>query len=211
MSNSGSNEKKRNFSKSKQGKMNPKKPFEKVIQYDTEGSESENSIASPQVVRNISSTSTSSSSSSSSSSSASISTSDSPNYDNILLANLKGKEVLAGVDFCAVMSKKQGKGGSNLKGSELKKYIAWKEQKMVIAKLAFAGLNVSQMEEFLKSSKIHLTSSSAYNKVSSDLVANICNLLTNICFMENVDNGVLSDYFNRRVADIRNRRNYTAR
>ncbi len=202
MSNSGSGNK--DSIKRKQGKMNPKKPFAKVIQYDTEESGSESNAVSPEIHRSVSSSSTSSTF-------ASTSYSDSSNYDNILLANLKGKDILAGADFCAVMSKLQGKGGKNLKGSELKKYSTWKEQKMVIAKLAFAGANVSQMEEFIRSSKIHLTSSSAYNQVSCDIVASVCNLLVTKCFMENVDQGVFHDYFNRRVADIRNRRNYTAK
>ena len=77
---------------------------------------------------------------------------------------------------------------------------------MIIAKLALAGACLKEMEIFLTSSRIHLTSNNAYR--SSNIVADICKVLTDVCFMENVDNGVMSDYFNRRVADLRNRRNY---
>ena len=79
---------------------------------------------------------------------------------------------------------------------------------MIIAKLALAGACLKEMEIFLTSSRIHLTSNNAYQEISSNIVADICQVLTNVCFMENVGNGVMSDYFNRRVADLRNRRNY---
>ncbi len=72
---------------------------------------------------------------------------------------------------------------------------------MVIAKLAFGGACLKEMEIFLTSVRIHLTSNNAYQEVSSNIVADICKVLTDVCFMENVDNGVMSDYFNRRVAE----------
>ena len=184
--------------KSKQGKMDPKKPFDKISKYDSE-EESEQDAS--EIEDRAPSSSASSYSFRSSSSSV---------IDNILLANLKGKELLGGVDFCLVMCKKQGKGAKNLKGNELKKHLQWKEQKMIIAKLALAGANVAEMEPFIKSSKVHLTSSSAYNAISCGIIASICNLLSTVCFMENVDTGVFAEYFNRRFADLRNRRNYTA-
>ncbi len=34
--------------------------------------------------------------------------------------------------------------------------------------------------------------------------------LTNVCGMENVDHGVMAEYLNRRVADLRYRQNYEA-
>ena len=79
---------------------------------------------------------------------------------------------------------------------------------MIISKLALAGATLKEMEIFLTSVKIHLTANTLYQEVSSDIVASICKMLTEVCFMENVDHGVMSDYFNRRVADLRNRRNY---
>ncbi len=79
---------------------------------------------------------------------------------------------------------------------------------MVIAKLVFGEACLKEMEIFLTSVRIHLTSNNAYQEVSSNIVDNICKVLTDVCFMENDDNGVMSDYFNRRVADLRNRRNY---
>jgi hypothetical protein len=47
-----------------------------------------------------------------------------------------------------------------------------------------------------------------FQEVSSNIVADICKVLIDVCFMENVDNGVMSDYFICRVAHLRNRRNY---
>jgi hypothetical protein len=79
---------------------------------------------------------------------------------------------------------------------------------MIIAKLALSGACLKEMEIFLTSVRIHLTSNNDYQEVSSNIVADICKVLIDVCFMENVDNGVMSDYFNRRVADLRNRRNY---
>ena len=64
------------------------------------------------------------------------------------------------------------------------------------------------MENFLTSAKIHLGSNSNYVEVSADIVSEICDILSNVCFMDNVDHGVYTEYFNRRVADLRNRRNY---
>ena len=131
--------------KGKQGKMDPKKPFDKISKYDSE-EESEQDAS--EIEDRAPSSSASSYSFRSSSSSV---------IYNILLANLKGKDLLGGVDFCLVMCKKQGKGAKNLKGNELKKHLQWKEQKMIIAKLALAGANVAEMEPFIKSSKVHLT------------------------------------------------------
>ena len=79
---------------------------------------------------------------------------------------------------------------------------------MIIAKLALSGACLKEMEIFLTSVRIHLTANNSYQEISSNIVADICKVLTDVCFMENVDNGVMSDYFNRRVADLRNRRNF---
>lgn len=196
----GSGEKKRN-NKGKQGKMNPKKPFAKVTNYETEESESDSSVV------YVSPSTTQSQESSIKTTSSTLEAT----IFNILLSKLKGKDCLMGVDFCEVMSIDQGKGSKALKGNELKKHLAWKEQKMRISKLVLAGAKLQEMEVFLESSNVHLTSSAQYNEVSCNISACICSMLTNLCSMENVDNGILHDYFNRRFADIRNRRNYNNR
>ena len=51
---------------------------------------------------------------------------------NIFKAILKNKGVLSGVDFCAVMSKSQGKGAKELKGVDLKRHLNWKEQVHIV-------------------------------------------------------------------------------
>jgi hypothetical protein len=186
------------YSHKKQGKMNPKEPFSKIVLYETE-SEYEDDAGSV------------------------VSTSDpdvsfidtsigiGSTAENVFLACLKNKQILNGVDFVAVMAKSQGKGSKSLKGNDLKRFLTWKECKMIISKLSYSGANLEAMKIFLTSVKIHLSAKSNYVEISSDIVASICKILTNVCFMENVDNGIMSEYFNRRVADLRNRRNYEAK
>ena len=181
--------------KSKQGKMDPQQPFAKIETYDTDESDISSNdgeemisshAASIPCVSSIGSTSR-----------------------NALLSSLKNKRCLVGVDFIGLMAKKQEKGGSKtLKGSDLKRHVIWKEQMMVISKLCHAGANLSQLDLFLTADKIHLGTNGNYREVAADIVAEICVILTNVCFMENVEHGVFSDYFNKRFADIRNRRNY---
>ena len=182
---SKSNEK---FCHKRQGKMNPRDPFSKITVYESD-SESE------AVLSEVSDTEQGMAGNSQ----GSI---NNTNY-NILLTCLKNKAVLAGVDFIWVMSKLQGKGAKSLKGSELKRHLSWKECKMIISKMSLGGACLKPMEPFLKSSKFHLTSNILYVEISSDIVSEICKILTNVCGMENVDNAVMAEYFNRRVADLR--------
>ena len=95
-----------------------------------------------------------------------------------------------------------------MKGSELKRHLTWKEIKLIMSKLCLTGANFKEMEILLTSVKIHLTGNHSYQEISSDIVAKICTILENVCFMDNVDHGVMSEYFDRGVADLRNRRNY---
>ena len=176
--------------------MNPREPFSKITVYETD-SESEGNVS------QVSEVDTPVAVSSSNSSLGSTA-------KNVLLVSLKNKAILSGVDFIWVMAKLQGKGASSLKGSELKRHLSWKECKMSISKLALAGATLKQLDVFLTSVSIHLTSNSSYVEISSDIVSEICKILTN-CGMENVDHGVMFDYFNRRFADLRNRRNYEAK
>lgn len=181
--------------KSKQGKMDPQQPFAKIENYDTD--ESNNSSNEAESITNSQSTTL-----------PGVSLIASTTH-NTLLGVLKNKRCLAGVDFIGLMAKKQGKGGGkHLKGNELKRYLSWKSQMMVISKLTHAGSSLSQMDVFLTSEKIHLGTNGNYKEVSADIVAEICDILQKDCSMENVEHGVLSDYFNKRFADIRNRRNY---
>lgn len=186
-----------NKKKSKQGKLNPKKPFEKVSTYesDNETPDDASSDGSPFSVVAVEQ--------------HGLPTSNPMSYaDNLFLAKLKNKAILAGVDFCQVMAKNQGVGSKNLKGNDLKRHLAWKECKMIISKLALVGTTLKCMEEFLNSATVHLTNSPEFNDHSAHIVARICNILEQNCHMENVDNSVLSCYFNKRFADIRNRKNY---
>jgi hypothetical protein len=66
---------------------------------------------------------------------------------------------------------------------------------MIIAKLELAGACLKEMEIFLTSVRIHLTGNNVYQKIFSNIVADICKVLTDVCFMENIDNGVMSDYY----------------
>jgi hypothetical protein len=185
------------YSHKKQGKMNPKDPFSKITIYASESDLEEELSEVSDTEQALAGNSQGS-------------TSINNTYYNVLLTCLKNKAVLAGVDFIWVMSKLQGKGAKNLKGSELKRHLSWKECKMIISKLSLGGACLKPMEPFLRSSKIHLTSNIEYVEISSDIVSEICKILTNVCGMENVDHGVMAEYFNRRVADLRNRRNYEA-
>ena len=181
----------------KQGKMNPKDPFAKIIIYESDEEEVEGIevSSSDDGVTNIDSAK--------------------GGYDstdeNVLLTALMNKPILNGACFVTVMAKNQGKGNKSLKGSELKRHLTWKEQKMIISKLTFKGANLKKMEVFLTSVKIHLNGNSNYVETAASIVAKICKILTDVCFMENVDSGIMSEYFNRRVADLRNRRNYEAK
>ena len=183
----------------KQGKLNPKKPFAKVDHYSTEESSDSEDTTNPPV---------SSHSQGRSSSKPVLANLESTQY-NMLLACIKNKAILVGVDFIEIMARKQGANGSKgLKGNDLKRYLSWKEIKLILSKLALCGANFQSMEIFLTSVKVHLVGNNSYQEIASDIVAKICHILESVCFMENVDNGVFSDYFNRRVADLRNRRNY---
>jgi hypothetical protein len=184
------------YSHKKQGKMNPREPFSKITVYESE-TESELEVSQDSEVETPVAFASSNSSLGSTA-------------ENVLLVSLKNKAILSGVDFIWVMAKLQGKGAASLKGSELKRHLSWKECKMSISKMALAGGTLKQLEEFLTSTGIHLTSNSTYVEISSDIVSAICKILTN-CGMENVDHGVMFDYFNRRFADLRNRRNYEAK
>ena len=105
---------------SKQGKMNPKRPFDKIVKYvedvssDSERDLEENSFLEADNVI----------------SSARDEVRES--NLNIFKAILKNKGVLSGVDFCAVMSKSQGKGSKDLKGLDLKRHLTWKEQVHIV-------------------------------------------------------------------------------
>ena len=188
---------------SKQGKLNPKKPFAKITEYESEDSlVSGQDSDSPEIVSTTSSHVV-----------------NPPCFNsigvtghNVLLACIKNKSCLSGVDFIGLMAKKQGlTGGKGLKGNDLKRHLTWKEQMLIISKLALTGSNMNQMKTFLESVKVHLSANADYVQIAADIVATTCNILRKCCFMENVDNGVFSEYFNRRFADLRNRRNYEAK
>ena len=180
--------------KSKQGKMNPTKPFAKISKYESEDecSDYDSDVSKEEAEP----------------------TNNQPSNDQWSTADnrfksvFRNKSILAGQDFCQIMAKNQGAGSKNLKGSELKRHLTWKDSKMIISKLALAGASLKSMEVFLTSSKVHLTSCADYNDVAADIVERICNILETSCFLEKVDNSVFAFYFNKRVADLRNRRNY---
>jgi len=181
-----------------QGKLDPKKPFGKITTYEPESSNdaSENESSQPAAT------------SSRFHSSAPISSVGST-ARNQFLSCIKNKTCLNGVDFIGLMAKKQGATGTkNLKGSELKRQLSWKEQMLVISKMCHTGSNFIAMKEFLESVGMILTANPIYNELAADICAEICDILTDVCFMENVDQGILTDYFNKRFADLRNRRNY---
>jgi len=185
------------YSHKKQGKMNPKDPFAKVVIYESdEGEVQEIEVSSSEEGVTYVDTATA--------------TNDNTD-DNVLMTALFNKAILNGACFVTVMSKNQGKGVSTLKGNDLKRHLSWKEQKMIISKLAFKGANLKKMEIFLTSVRIHLNGNANYVETASNIVGKICKILSDVCFMENVDHGIMSEYFNRRVADLRNRRNYEAK
>jgi len=64
------------------------------------------------------------------------------------------------------------------------------------------------MAKYLESRAVHLNAYQDYVEKSSDIASHICWILTNIAFMDNVDNAAVLEYFNRRFADLRNRGNY---
>jgi hypothetical protein len=102
------------------------------------------------------------------------------------------------------------KGGSKLlKGKDLKKFKLEKTQMMCISKLCLAGSHLEPMKSFLDSSFQHLNQNVEYIEMSSDIIEYICYLLRNVAVMNNVDSGAMAEYFHRRFADLRNRKNYT--
>ena len=131
--------------------------------------------------------------------------------NNILRSSLKNKQSLFGIDCCAVLAWKQGKGSKHLRGKELKRFQARKVQKLAISKVCHAGAHLEQMRKFLESKTVHLNQSQEFVEISSDIVAHICHILTTVASMTNVDDGAVSDYFNQRFADLRNRKNYETR
>jgi len=182
----------------KQGKMNPKDPFARITIYESDEGEQE-AIEISSSEDGVSYLNTNNV------------TSLDQEDENVLMTALINKAVLNGACFVTVMAKNQGKGAKNLKGNDLKRHLTWKEQKMIISKLAFKGANLKKMELFLTAVRIHLNGNANYVATASNIVASICKILKEVCFMENVDNGIMSEYFNSRVADIRNRRNYEAK
>jgi hypothetical protein len=109
-----------NEKSSKQGIMNPKRPFDKIVTYvedASSGSELEQEQEQEQDSFNESDQVTP----------VLRAVGRETNF-NIFLATLKNKGVLSGVDFCAVMAKTQGKGSKDLKGLDLKRHLSWKEQ-----------------------------------------------------------------------------------
>ena len=131
--------------------------------------------------------------------------------NNILRTSLKNKQSLFGIDCCAVLAWKQGKGSKLLKGKELKRFQSRKLQKLAISKVCHAGAHLEQIRKFLDSNTVHLNQSQEFVEISSDIVAHICHILSTVASMTNVDEGAVSDYFNQRFADLRNRKNYETR
>jgi hypothetical protein len=199
--NNRSNDKDSDRSKQMQGKLDPKKPFGKITTYEPESSDdaSENESIQPATTKSRSHSSTPISSVGSTA-------------RNQFLSCIKNRTCLNGVDFIGLMAKKQGPSGTkNLKGNALKRALSWKEQMLVISKMCHTGANFVAMKEFLESVGMILTANPIYNELTADICAEICDILANVCFMENVDPGILTDYFNKRFADLRNRRNYEAK
>ncbi len=129
--NNRSNDKESDRSKHKQGKLDPKKPFGKITTYDPESSNESSDNESIQPVAT----------SSRSHSFVPISSVGST-ARNQFISCLKNRSCLNGVDFIGVMAKKQGATGTlNLKGSDLKRALAWKEQMLVISNMCHTGSN----------------------------------------------------------------------
>ena len=207
--------KKNKKGKSYQGKMDINRPFDRITQYDLEvepvvvaeedSSESDNSDG-EEVHRPMHSVSPNVS--------AVVFNMDDTigrTGNNILRTSLKNKQSLYGIDCCAVLAWKQGKGSKHLRGKELKRFQARKVQKLAISKVCHAGAHLEQMRKFLESKTVHLNQSQEFVEISSDIVAHICHILTTVASMTNVDDGAVSDYFNQRFADLRNRKNYETR
>ena len=55
---------------------------------------------------------------------------------------------------------------------------------MIIAKLALSGACLKEMEVFLTSVRIHLTANNSYQEISSNIVADICKVLTGLFYGE---------------------------
>jgi len=195
--------------KSYQGKMDAEKPFARITQYDLEeegnendeGSDSEKSV---EEVRPSSETNASA---------ALLDMNDSIGRtgNNVLKTALKNKHCLNGIDCCVVLAWKQGSGSALLKGKELKRFEARKQQKMVISKVCLAGAHLEQLRKFLDSNTCHLNQSQEFVEISADICSHICNILSQVAGMVNVDEGAIADYFNQRFADLRNRKNFIAK
>ena len=128
---------------------------------------------------------------------------------NILLGSLKKKGNLAAKDCGATLAWKPGKNGSKkLKGRDLERFKSKKSDKLSICQMVRAGSHLQQMRVFQDTTGVHLNSYQDYVEHSSDIVHHICWILTHEALMENVDHGDMLDYFNKRFADLRNRRNY---
>ena len=198
--------------KSKQGKMDLLNPFSKILIYETESeSEHDNNSDSDGHESDHSDDAVTQSTSTSASQSLSQIMTDSVGSTghNILMASLKNKGSLLGVDLGEILTWKQGsKGSKNLTGPHLKKYKSRKQQKMSIAQICRAGIHLAQMSKYLESKAVHLNAYQEYVEMSSDIVSHICWILEHVAFMENVDNAAVLEYFNRRFADLRNRGNY---
>ena len=192
--------------RSRQGKLDMTNPFAKVTIYDTEseleesGKDYSTSSSDEEDIRIVSA-----------SSQVEQDAQDSiigKSGQNILSAALRNRNILEHQDFLEIISWKQKGGSKGLKGKDLKRFNLLKSQMLCISKLCLAGAHLEKMKVFLNSAFFHLNQNAEYVAISSEIVDFICYLLQNVAVMENVDSGTMADYFNRRFADLRNRKNY---
>ena len=198
--------------KSKQGKMDILNPFSKILIYETESeSENEDHSHSDEHVSDDSDVEIIQRSAESGSNltlNQLLNDSVGSTGHNILVASLKNKGCLMGADLGEILTWKQGKGSQSLTGKLLKKHKTKKTQKMSMAQICRAGVQLAPMSKYLQSKGVHLNAHQEYVEMSSDITSHICWILANIAFMENIDHAAVLEYFNRRFADLRNRGNY---
>ena len=197
--------------KSRQGKLNMSDPFSKVIKYDTESSSESEASAKEEIISSNSDNEETMHLEKKIDNPLSKDSKLGKNGQNILSAALRNRNVLEYQDFLQVIVWKQKGGSKLLKGKDLKKFQKEKTQMMCISKLCLAGSHLEHMKPFLDSSFQHLNQNADYIEMSSDIIEYICYLLKNVAVMNNVDSGAMADYFHRRFADLRNRKNYTAK
>ena len=199
--------------KSKQGKMDIKNPFNRIIIYETESESDNASDSNGDEQSDVASEDDEASSVRQSETMPGLEQLMKDKVGqtghNILMASLKNKGILFGKDCGAVLAFKPGKdGGKKLKGAHLERHKGKKKARLCISQVIRAGAHLQEMSHWLQTQGVHLNNYQEYVELASDIVNHICWILQHVALMENVDHGDMMDYFNRRFADLRNRRNY---